>query len=62
MMLLTAMFMLSYPDVLDYEQLYVFVSRKLHGHLINYIPKSTLNGVFLSTLLETIVAMLLKGK
>jgi len=55
MMLLIVMLLLSYIDVLVYEQLDVFIGRHVHGHLIDYIPKCALNGVFVSTLLETII-------
>ena len=62
MMLLTVMLLLSYPDVLIYEQLDVFVGRQVHGHLIDWISKCALNVVFISTLLETIVPILLRGR
>jgi len=62
MMLLTVMFLLSYLKVLVYEQLDVFMGRKVHRHLINYITKCALNGVFVFALLETIVPVLIRGK
>jgi len=49
-------------DVLVYEQLDFFVSRQAHRHLIDCIPKCALNCVFISTLLEAIVPILLRGK
>lgn len=49
-------------DVLVYEQLDVFVSRQAHKHLIDCIPKHALNSVFVSSLLETIVLVLLRGR
>ena len=58
-MLLVVMLLL---DVLVYEQLDVFLSRQAHRHLIDCIPKRALNGVFISTLLETILPVLLRGK
>lgn len=62
MMLLAVMFLLSYIDVLIYEQPNVFMSRKAHRYLIDCIPKCDLNNVFESTLLETIVPMALRGR
>ena len=62
MMLLDVMMLLSYLDVLVYEQLDVFLGKPVHGHLIDYIPKCALNGVFVSTLLKTIVPVLLRGR
>ena len=62
MMLFTVILLLSYLDVLVYEQLDVFVSRKSHKHLIDYIPKCALNSVFIFALLETIVLMFVRGK
>ena len=56
------MLLLSYLDVLVYEQLDVFVGRKVHGHLIECIPKCALDGVFASALLETIVLVLLRDR
>lgn len=61
-MLLIAMLLLSYLDVLVYEKLDVFVGRQVHRHLIDYIPKCALNSVFVSTLMETIVPILLRGR
>lgn len=62
MILLIVMLLLSYLDVLFYEQLDVFMGRQVHRHLIDYIPKCALNGVFISAFLETIVPVLLRGK
>lgn len=62
MMLLFVMLMLSYLDVLVYEQLDIFVSRQAHRHLINCISRSTLNGVFNIALFETIAPALLRGR
>ena len=59
MMLLVVMLML---DVLSHEQLNVFMIRKAHGRLIDYIPKHALNGIFISALLEAIVPVLLRGR
>jgi len=49
-------------DILVHEQLDVFIDRKVHRHLIDYIPSYILNDVFESTLLEAIVPVLLRGK
>jgi len=62
MMLLVVMLLLSYLDVLIYEQLDVFVGRRVHRNLIDCIPKCALNGVFVFALLETIVPVLLRGR
>ena len=62
MMMLDVMLLLSYLDVLVYKQLDVFVGRQVHGHLIDCIPKCALNSVFISALLETNVAILLRGR
>ena len=62
MMLLSVMLLLSYLDVLVYEQIDVFVGKKVHGHLIDCIPKCALNNVFVSALLEIIVLVLLRGR
>ena len=62
MVLLTVVLLLSYFDVLVYEQLDVFVGRQVHGHLIDCIPKCALNGAFISTLMETIVPILLRSR
>lgn len=62
MMLLVVMLLLSYLDILVYEQLHVFVGRQVHGHLIECIPRHSLNDVFVYTLLETIVLVLLRGR
>src|SRR5699024_6928212 len=62
MMLFVMTLLLSYLDVLVYEQLDVFMGRQVHGHLIDCIPKRALNGVFVSSLLETIVPILLRGR
>lgn len=59
MMLFSVMLLL---DVLVYEQFDVFVSRQSHRHLIDCIPKHALNGVFIFSLLETIVPVLLRGR
>lgn len=62
-MVLLAMILLPFhPDILVHEQLDVFIDRQVHRHLIDYIPKCALNGVFDSALLESIVPMLLRGK
>lgn len=61
-MLLVVMLLLSYLDVLIYEQLDVSMGRQVHRHLIDCIPKCALNSVFISSLLETIVPILLRGK
>ena len=60
--LLFMVLLLSYLDVLVYEQLDVFMGRQVHGHLIDCIPKCAMNGVFVSDLLETIVPILLRGR
>ena len=52
MMLFIVILLLSYLDVLVYEQLDVFVGRQVHGHLIDYILKCALNNVFISALVE----------
>jgi len=62
MMMLTMMLLFSYLDVLVYEQLDVFMGSQVRGNLIDYIPKCALNGFFVSTLLETIIPVLLRGK
>ena len=62
MMVLMVMLLLSYLDVVVYEQLDVFVSRQAHRHLIDCIPKHALNYVFVSALLEAIVPILLRGR
>ena len=49
-------------DVLVYEQPDVFVGRQFHGHLIDCILKCAMNNVFMSSLLETIVPILLRDK
>ena len=59
MMLLVVMLFLN---VLVYEQIDIFVSRQAHGHLIDCIPKRVLNNVFISSLLETIVPVMLRGR
>ena len=61
MMLLDVMLLLSYLDVLVYEQLDICVRRKSHRHLIDCISRCALDGVFNSTLLETIIPTLLRG-
>lgn len=38
------------------------MSRQAHRHLIEYIPRGAMNGVFDSALLETIVPTLLRGR
>ncbi len=60
-MLLAMMLLLSYLDVLVYEQLDFFVGRQVHRHLIDYILKCALNGVLDSALSETIVLVFLRG-
>jgi len=60
-MLLAVMLLLSYLDVLVYKQLDIFVSRQAHRHLIDYISRCALNGVFNSAFLETIVLALMRG-
>lgn len=62
MMLLIVMLLLSYLDVLVYEQLDVFVGQQVYKHLINNIPKCALDDVFISPLMETIVPILLRGR
>ena len=62
MVLLAMMLLLSYLDVLVYEQLDVFMGRQVHGHLIDCITKCALNGVCVSALLKTIIPVLLRGK
>lgn len=62
MLLLTVMLLLAYIDVLVYKQLDVFVSRHAHKHLISYMSRYALNGVFDFALLETIVPALLRGR
>jgi len=62
MMLLIVMFLLSYLDFLVYKQLDVIMGRQVHGHLIDCIPKRALNNVFISSLLEAIVPVLLRGR
>lgn len=61
MTLLVVMLLLSYLYVLVHKQLDVFMGRQVHRHLIDYIPKCATNGVFVSSLLETIVPILLRG-
>ena len=55
------MLLLSYLDVLVYEQLDVFVGMQVHRYLIECNRKCALNGVFVSALLETIVTILVRG-
>jgi len=52
--LLAVMLLLSYLDVLAYEKINVFVSRQSHRHLIDCIPKCSLNSVLEFALLETL--------
>jgi len=54
--------LLSYLDILVYEQIHVFVGRQFHGHLMDSIPRRSPNDVFVSTVLETIVLILLRGR
>jgi len=54
--------LLRYLDILVYEQLDIFMSRQSYRHLIDCISKCSLNGVFDSTLLETIVPAPLRGR
>lgn len=61
MMLLAMMLLPSYIDILVCEKLDVFVGRKVHRHLIDYIPKCALNDVFDLDFLGTIVPVLLRG-
>lgn len=49
-------------DILVHEQLYVFIDRQVHRHLIDCIPSCALNNVFDSALLEAIVLVLLRGR
>lgn len=62
MMFLTVILLSSYLDIVVYEQLDAFVGRQVLRHLIECIPKCALNSVFDSTLLETIVPILLRGR
>jgi len=54
MVLLAVMLLPSYLDV--------FVGRKFHRNLIDFIPKCALNDVLNSALLETILLVLLRDK
>ena len=51
----------TFHDAPCCEQLDIFVSRQAHRHLIEYISRCAMNGVFDSSLLETIVPTLLRG-
>ena len=62
MVLLALMLLPSYLDILVYKQLDVFMDRRVHRHLIDCISSCTLNSVFDSTLLESIVPVLLRGR
>ena len=62
MVLLVVTVLPFYLDILVHEKLDVFVSRKVNRHLIDYIPKRALNGVFISALLETTILVLLGGR
>jgi len=48
--------------ILFHEQLNLFMDRKVHRHLIDYIPSCALNDSFDSALLEAIVPVLLRGR
>jgi len=62
MVLLTVVSLPFHLDILVYEQLDVFIDRKVHRHLIDWIPSGALNGAFDSALLEANVPVLLRGR
>lgn len=61
LLLLIVMFLPFQLDILLHEQLDVFIDKKFHRHLIDNIPKCALNSGFNVSLLEAIVAVLLRG-
>lgn len=62
MVLLVVMLLPFHLHILFHEQLYVFIDREVHTHLIECIPSCAFNDIFDSTLLEAIIPVLLRGK